>query len=195
VATANDSASREVTVETPPADVAITSLASNTPVTVGEDLSVAATVENGGGATATRIATLAVDGTERNRTVVSVAPNGTETVRLDWPTAAGDAGTYTATVTVRNGTVVTAAANESVSVRERSPDPVAEGSTSAPPTDPDGDGRFEDVDGDGNVSYRDVVVLFEQFETVAARPTTAPFDYDGDGTVSFVDLVDLFEHV
>jgi acyl dehydratase len=195
VATANDSASRVVTVETAPADVAVTSLASNTPVTVGEDLSVAATVENGGGATATRTVTLAVDGTERNRTVVSVAPNGTETVRLDWSTVAGDAGTYTATVTVGNGTVVTAAANESVSVRERSPDPVAEGSTSAPPTDPDGDGRFEDVDGDGDVSYRDVVVLFEQFETVAARPTTAPFDYDGDGAVSFVDLVDLFEHV
>jgi PKD repeat protein len=64
-----------------------------------------------------------------------------------------------------------------------------------PPTDPDGDGRYEDVDGDRAVTYADVVALFRVFEADRVRARDGLFDYGGDGQLDYTDLVALFEAV
>jgi PKD repeat protein len=61
-----------------------------------------------------------------------------------------------------------------------------------PPTDPDGDGRFEDVDGDGAVTYRDVVALFAAFEAVKSGTGPTAFDFNRNGRLDFADIVALY---
>ena len=62
----------------------------------------------------------------------------------------------------------------------------------SPPTDPNGDGRYEDVNGDGEVNYADVVDLFEQFDSAAVRDNPEAFDFNGNGRLDFDDIVALF---
>jgi PKD repeat protein len=60
------------------------------------------------------------------------------------------------------------------------------------PTDPDGDGRFEDVTGDGAADYADVVALFEAFDHPAYTRQPSAFDFNGNGRLDFGDVVALF---
>ena len=59
------------------------------------------------------------------------------------------------------------------------------------PTDPDGDGRYEDVNGNGQVDYDDVVVLFTEKETGAVQNHPDAYDLNNNGGVDFDDIVDL----
>ena len=59
------------------------------------------------------------------------------------------------------------------------------------PTDPDGDGRYEDVNGNGQVDYDDVVVLFTEKETGAVQNHPDAYDLNDNGVVDFDDIVDL----
>jgi hypothetical protein len=62
------------------------------------------------------------------------------------------------------------------------------------PTDPDGDGRFEDVDGDGAATYDDVVDLFEaDADLRTGRDAQVAFDFNGNGRLDLADVVSLFE--
>jgi hypothetical protein len=63
------------------------------------------------------------------------------------------------------------------------------------PTDPDGDGRFEDVDGDGQAGYDDVVTLFEHLDGVDDRADADRFDFNDNGRIDHGDLVTLFESI
>jgi len=61
------------------------------------------------------------------------------------------------------------------------------------PTDPDGDGLYEDVNGDGEFDIVDVQALFTNFEdddTIRNNPDK--FDFNQDGTVDVVDVQRLF---
>jgi hypothetical protein len=58
-----------------------------------------------------------------------------------------------------------------------------------PPADPNGDGLYEDVNGDGDVTFDDAVsVAFAGDLTEAQR---SALDFDGDGDVDFDDAVEL----
>jgi hypothetical protein len=69
------------------------------------------------------------------------------------------------------------------------------GDSANPPADLDGDGTFEDVNGDGTVDVLDVQVLFtyRDDETVANNPSK--FDFNGDGTFDVVDVQALFANL
>jgi len=58
-----------------------------------------------------------------------------------------------------------------------------------PPTDPDGDGLYEDVDGNGTVGVIDVVVLLARLDRLGDDEPY--FDFDGNGRVNAVDVADL----
>jgi hypothetical protein len=57
-----------------------------------------------------------------------------------------------------------------------------------PPLDPDGDGVFEDVDGDGAVTVIDVAILLDEYESPTARRHAAAFDVQGDGDLDVLDV-------
>ena len=61
------------------------------------------------------------------------------------------------------------------------------------PTDPDGDGRFEDLDGDGTVTTLDAERLFQHLHDPSVTDHAEAYDFTGDGTVSHSDVVELHE--
>jgi PKD repeat protein len=62
-----------------------------------------------------------------------------------------------------------------------------------PPRDPDDDGLYEDIDGDGTVRIDDVVdLLFADFDELNMDPETREaLDFDGSGRVGFGDVIAL----
>jgi PKD repeat protein len=65
----------------------------------------------------------------------------------------------------------------------------------APPTDGDGDGVCEDVDGNGQFTILDVVAFLEAYDTATVESNTAAFDVDGNGQVTILDVVALLDQV
>jgi PKD repeat protein len=77
--------------------------------------------------------------------------------------------------------------NGTISVTEQPP--LAENLN--PPTDPDNDGVFEDVNGNGRLDFSDVVALFENLPDARA-----PFqDFNDNGRIDFDDIVELFKEI
>jgi uncharacterized protein (DUF2141 family) len=77
--------------------------------------------------------------------------------------------------------------NGTVSVTEQPP--LVEGLN--PPTNPDNDGVFEDVNGNGRLDFNDVVILFENLPDAET-----PFqDVNGNGRIDFDDIVELFREI
>lgn len=61
-----------------------------------------------------------------------------------------------------------------------------------PPTDPDGDGKYDDVNGNGGPDFADIVLYFNAMSWIAANEPLAAFDYNGNGAIDFADLIWLF---
>jgi len=61
-----------------------------------------------------------------------------------------------------------------------------------PPTDPDEDGLYEDLNGNGRTDFDDVVQFFNFMEWIEANEPIACFDFNGNGRIDFDDIVELF---
>lgn len=81
-----------------PPDFTVTIDATTSPVQAGESVTVTATVENAGEITGTRMVTLSVGEEQSDAREVTLDGGDRRTIDLTWPTAAGDAGEYTAMV-------------------------------------------------------------------------------------------------
>ncbi|MGC9445240.1 MAG: hypothetical protein ACP5E9_10000 [Candidatus Methanospirareceae archaeon] len=64
-----------------------------------------------------------------------------------------------------------------------------------PPTDPDGDGLYEDINGNGVLDFDDVNAYFNNMEWIEENAPISLFDYNGNGRIDFNDLELLFEEV
>jgi hypothetical protein len=69
------------------------------------------------------------------------------------------------------------------------------GGTGLRPTDPDGDGVYEDVDGNGSLGFNDVVLFFNQMDWIELNEPVSCFDFNGNGRIDFADVVTLFNMV
>ncbi|WP_160134716.1 dockerin type I domain-containing protein [Halococcus salsus] len=67
--------------------------------------------------------------------------------------------------------------------------PAPVGNATEPPTDPDGDGKYEDVNGDGSVTQADAQALYDNLDSL--KGNTA-FDFNGDGSVTLADTQALY---
>jgi len=63
------------------------------------------------------------------------------------------------------------------------------------PTDPDGDGLYEDLNGNGKAGFADVVLFFQQLDWIVANEPVSAFDFNGNGRIGFDDIVRLFKEV
>jgi PKD repeat protein len=63
------------------------------------------------------------------------------------------------------------------------------------PADTDGDGLYDDVNGNGRRDFGDVVLYFNQMTWIAANEPMAAFDCNGNGRIDFADVVWLFNHI
>jgi PKD repeat protein len=60
------------------------------------------------------------------------------------------------------------------------------------PTDTDGDGLYDDVNGNGRRDFADVVLYFNQMTWIAANEPVRAFDCNENGRIDFADVVALF---
>jgi len=95
-------------------------------------------------------------------------------------------------LTGENGSAVPAEIRSSPLVVETHPfDTGLPGVGDRRPTDPDGDGLYEDIDGDGEVTFGDATDLaFAETDGLTDRQIAA-LDFDGDGDLDFDDAVEL----
>ncbi len=65
--------------------------------------------------------------------------------------------------------------------------------TSSPglPSDPDGNGLYEDLNGNGRTDFNDVVIYFNAMDWISQNQPVEAFDYNGNGRIDFNDLVFL----
>jgi large repetitive protein len=61
------------------------------------------------------------------------------------------------------------------------------------PGDLDGDGLYEDVNGNGRQDFADVVLYFNQLSWIAANEPLAAFDFNANGRIDFADVVRSFD--
>jgi len=59
------------------------------------------------------------------------------------------------------------------------------------PADLDGDGRHEDFDGDGQLTFSDVFTFFRQAGTSEVKTHVEAYDFTGDNSVTLADVVAL----
>ena len=63
------------------------------------------------------------------------------------------------------------------------------------PTDPDADGKYDDVNGNHRKDFADVVLYFNQMTWIAANEPVGLFDFNGNSRIDFADVVWLFNHL
>ena len=63
------------------------------------------------------------------------------------------------------------------------------------PTDPNKDGLYEDLNGDGHTDFTDVILLFKDMEWIQANEPIQYFDFDGDHMVTFHDVITVFRDI
>jgi hypothetical protein len=63
------------------------------------------------------------------------------------------------------------------------------------PTDPNKDGLYEDLNGDGHADFMDVILLFKDEEWLQENEPIQYFDFDGDHRVTFEDVITLFKNL
>jgi hypothetical protein len=61
--------------------------------------------------------------------------------------------------------------------------------------DLDGDGKYEDVNGNGRKDFADVTLYFTQMTWIGANEPLAAFDYNGNGRIDFADVTWIFNHL
>ncbi len=66
---------------------------------------------------------------------------------------------------------------------------------SAYPTDQNGDGLYEDVNGNGRKDFNDVVTLFTYLDAIAADDDWPFLNFNGNNRMDFADIVWLFNHL
>jgi hypothetical protein len=64
-----------------------------------------------------------------------------------------------------------------------------------PPTDPDGDGLYEDINGNSKSNIVDVQAFFANRNDPVIRNNPEKFDFSGNGRVNVVDVQNLFNEV
>lgn len=131
----------------------------------------------------------------------SVKPGATN-VTLCTLTVRGDAaGTAVMMITARTvdgdtgGRYEPALVYATLTVQATMPFPNPAGGNFPPPNDLDGDGLFEDLDGNGYLRFNDVVIYYNSMSYIEAHQPLAAFDYDQSGFVGFRDVILLYEAV
>ena len=61
------------------------------------------------------------------------------------------------------------------------------------PTDPDGDGLYEDLNGNGEIDFVDVIMYFIYMDWISENQPVNLFDYNNNGYIDFSDVIILFQ--
>lgn len=119
-----------------------------------------------------------------------VLPNGTRVMNensLEWTPATE--GEQTVELVIIDDDGLLTRVNTTVQVYT-GPPPIKAGME--PPGDPDGDGTFEDVNGDGSMNIVDVQAMYVGSDSASVEANPRAFDFNGDGEVNIIDVQALY---
>jgi hypothetical protein len=180
------------TLEVLPVQFSVDSTSAPEKAAVGSTATVTATVSSDGNVESTQTVELLfdVDGDGTAESVaskqVTIGANGQTEVsfEVDVPADAsfGD----------RSYSVETVADSAGGTVEFTPPDINGDGTL---PGDPDGDGLYEDVNGDGAVDTGDAQALFSSRDSEPVQTNAVAFDFNGDGSVDVGDAQALFNQI
>jgi PKD repeat protein len=74
-------------------------------------------------------------------------------------------------------------------------EPLALPEQASRPTDPDHDGIFEDLNGNGGNDFDDMTLFFIHLDWIVASEPAGAFDYNSNGRVEFDDIVLRFKEL
>jgi uncharacterized membrane protein len=195
VSTDDDSASTDVTVQeqSGPANFTVNVNSTNAPITAGETLSVDATIKNTGDEDSSQTVVLNVDGLGSDSVSVSLSSGESTIETLSVGTESGDAGEYTAVVETSDDSDSTPITVEEADGGEPPSLPGAEN----PPADPNDDGVYEDINGDGDLNIFDVQMLFDNLDTSTVQNHPSAYDFAGleNGRVEVFDVQALYNEM
>jgi PKD repeat protein len=100
-------------------------------------------------------------------------------------------GNYTVNLTVSNDNG-TDSKLATITVLSKSIVPVFPGYTN-PSTDPDNDGLYEDINGNGIQDFDDVVAYYDNMDWLEYNAQKALFDYNKNSLIDFDDVVKLYD--
>lgn len=63
------------------------------------------------------------------------------------------------------------------------------------PTDPDGDKKYEDLNGNGEIDYQDLVTYNNNMQSSSLERYVDAYDYNNNGDIDYSDLVELFNEI
>ncbi|MCE5299012.1 MAG: hypothetical protein LLF84_08735, partial [Methanoregulaceae archaeon] len=63
------------------------------------------------------------------------------------------------------------------------------------PGDPDGDGYYEDLNGNGHTDFADLILYYNTMDWIRENQPVNCFDYNANGTIDFADMIILFGEV
>ncbi|MCH7652262.1 MAG: PKD domain-containing protein [Chloroflexi bacterium] len=101
----------------------------------------------------------------------------------------GTAGEYTVIVVVKDGQEATGSDSLLVTVTGQ---PLQLPGMPAPVQDLDGDGKAEDINGNGRLDFADLVTLFQHLNSPVVQDNPDYFDYNDNGKVDMGDVLALF---
>ena len=99
-----------------------------------------------------------------------------------------DAGVYAVAITVTDSGGATGSYTLQVQVTF----PTLPGMT-APAQDLDGDGHAEDVNGNGQLDFADILMFFTHLNSPEVQGNAQDFDYNGNGLADMADITTLFD--
>ncbi|WP_298667788.1 fasciclin domain-containing protein [uncultured Methanofollis sp.] len=82
----------------------------------------------------------------------------------------------------------------SINVTPVAPPPAFPG-YETPPTDPNNDGKYEDINGNGEIEYDDVIALNTNMQWIEENNLVSLFDYNNNGKIDYDDVVMLFDMI
>ncbi|WP_144923391.1 PKD domain-containing protein [Halorubrum salsamenti] len=199
IVTEDDSATAEITINAPaPATFQVSNLNAPDNATQGEAIDVTADVTNDGDEEATQSVAFRLDA-DGNGTLegdealasqnVTLGADETQTVTFsDIDTSGLDAREY------EHGVFTDDDSETAILSVEKAPLPPVDDFENSP-ADPDGDGFYEDINGDGQFDIVDVQALFANLDDGTVQNNPDAFDFNQDGGVDVVDVQKLYNEV
>jgi PKD repeat protein len=148
--------------------------------------------EPGNSRTSINLATITLNGITSSPTVLNAQFVNLDGDGPNWSDLIPGSTIGNAVITGSSQSVITTAPTVAVTVGIR---PLALPGMTNPPKDPNNDGIYEDLNGDGKVSYTDTTLYFQNWHWIESNEPVALFDFDRNGAIDFGDIITLNDRV
>jgi PKD repeat protein len=145
-------------------------------------------LEPGSSRTSINLATITLNGITSNPTVLNAQFINLDGDGPNWSDLIPGSTIGNAVITGSSQSVTTSAPTATITT---GPTPLALPDMTKRPTDPNNDGLYEDLNGDGKITDTDTTLYFQNWHWIESNEPVALFDFDHNGAIDFGDIIQL----